>query len=347
MLKRSKQVWFLSIAVLLACTEARIPTTAPGAPGAPEALIVPPCADCAPTTVPSYTTGIDVPGYTNTYCRSAVTYTAADVDGDRLRDECEYQLAAAFAPMLVQPNEDYWGVGAGVPGEYLFAVGPAPSSAGIRIAYMPAYYMDWGDVYTGSDAHTGDSEFIIVEVLNDVGTTRWRTTTVFLSSHCGALLPLIGFFEADPNCQWYGPENFAWINGTYQGAPVVWVSNSKHSNYFSYAKCQGGTLIDRCDEGTRVYRRFPISREFHIIPRSRLNWHLIPPRRASYPVVDPSKLEDFFGGATETSFNGWQSQHLGDAATPYGDILRLFNVYYNPGYTVSPPGGCDRTAKVC
>jgi hypothetical protein len=134
----------------------------------------------------------------------------------------------------------------------------------------------------------------------------------------------------------------------YQGAPVVWVSNGKHANYVSFARCQGGTLfLDRCDEGTRVYRRFPISREFHVLPLARPNWYLIPPRRAGYPVVDPSKLEDFARGATETTFNGWQPVSVGGGSTPYGDILRLFNVYYNPGYTVRPPGDCDPTAKVC
>jgi hypothetical protein len=185
-------------------------------------------------------------------------------------------------------------------------------------------------------------------VLNDPGTTRWRTVSVFLSAHCGAVDPVLGVFDTDPDCQWWGPENFAWVNGVYQGAPVVWVSNGKHANYISFARCQAGTLfLDRCDEGTRVYRRFPISRDFHVLPLARPNWNLIPPRRASYPVVDPSKLEDFALGATETTFNGWQSVSVGGGSTPYGDILRLFNVYYNPGHTVSPPGGCDRTAKVC
>jgi len=345
MLTRSTRVWFVSLAALLACSEAPLPTTAPIASGGPDALIVPPCADCTVTTVPPYNTGIDVPGYTNTYCRSAVTYTAADIDGDRLRDACEYQLAAAFAPMLVQPNEDYFGQGAGVPGEYLFAVGPAPSSAGIRIAYMPAYYIDWGDEYLGFDKHTGDSEFIIVEVLNDVGTTRWRTVSVFLSSHCGSTFPVLGFSD-DPNCQWFGPENFDWLNGVYEGAPVVWVSNGKHSNYASFARCQGGTFIDRCDGSARVYRRFPISPEFHVLPLARPDWYLIKARRGKYPAIIDSAIEDFYHGATETKFNGWQWPGV-EGSTPYGDILRLFNVYYNPGHPVTSPGDCDPTAKVC
>jgi hypothetical protein len=334
--------------LLVACgRDALSPTVQLTAQPTTLASLIPICETCDgnyPPPPPPTPPGISLPGFTNTYCRSATTNTADDIDGDRLRDECEYQLAAAFAPQLVQPNEFNYANG-GVPGEYLFAVGPAPASAGIRIGYLPAYYWDWGNVYNNSGAHTGDSEFIIVEVLNDPGTSRWRTVSVFLSAHCGALLPFIGWFEADPDCQWWGPEYFAFVNGVYQGAPVVWVSNRKHANYISFARCQGGTAIDRCDDGPRVYRRFPISREYHVLPNARPNWHLIPPRRY-LDWVDPTKLEDFSRGDTETKFNGWQGLTFGGGSTAYGDILRLFNVYYNPGHPATV-GECDRTAKVC
>jgi len=83
-----------------------------------------------------------------------------------------------------------------------------------------------------------------------------------------------------------------------------------------------------------------------VLPLARPNWYLIPPRRAGYPVVDPSKLENFALGATETTFNGWQTVSVGGGSTPYGDILRLFNVYYNPGSRVPGSGDCSPTALV-
>lgn len=71
--------------------------------------------------------------------------TWMDVDGDLLRDECEYHLARAFAPVLMLSQSDgcpegepYWAA------KYFDDPGHHHWGEFVRIAYLPAYYRDCG-----------------------------------------------------------------------------------------------------------------------------------------------------------------------------------------------------------
>jgi hypothetical protein len=287
-------------------------------------------------------------GFSEEYCRVATPGTLPDADGDGINDTCEYELAAAFAPMLVQQSEYETGWPGGpdlpvVPGEYLFAVGAGNAGYAARLAYLPAYYKDLGNSYTGGSGHSGDSEFIMVDLAYNTQTARWYTVRVFLSSHCGAYDPVIGFFEADPNCQWYHRDNFEYVNGVRFGAPVVWVSDFKHSNYTSFAHCHGGTAIDRCDNGPRYRRRFPIGPASEILPAPNTNWIYRSAQRASAPLIDPEKTE-MFADVYYRPFNGWQATSWGDPSTPYGDILERFGIIRNS--TGWDQGTCN-TTQLC
>jgi len=117
----------------------------------------------------------------------------------------------------------------------------------------------------------------------------------------------------------------------------------KHANYVSFGKCQRGSTIDRCDMGPRVYRRFPVEDAFHVLPYARYNWHLIPPRRAGSPHVNPDILEDFYSNGR---FNGWQSAVWGDAPPRYGEILRQFGIFPSLGTGSGPPPDCSDPALI-
>lgn len=279
-------------------------------------------------------------GISQQYCQVATPGTSPDADGDGLNDTCEYMLAGAFAPSLVQANELETGWPASstlpsIPGEYLFAVGKGTAGYPARIAYLPAYYKDLGDSYLGIESHSGDSEFIMVDLGYNAQTGRWYTARVFLSAHCGE--------PFDTNCKWFGPDDFEYVDGVRWGAPVVWVADRKHANYRSFSACQGGTAIDRCDTGSRYRRRFPIGPAFEILP-SGANWMYRKALRATAPLVDPNKTE-MFSNAFYRAFTGWQATVSGGGSTPYGAILATYGIIPSGGGYAAPPE-CNST-QVC
>lgn len=198
-------------------------------------------------------------GWTAEACASGAS--EADGDADGLADGCETALARAFAPVLVADSTECgWDAGLDrLGGEYLYAVQGAPGGGRVRIAYLPAYYVDCGSrapacaLFRGScRAHAGDSEAVIVEAA-PVGGGRWRTERVFLSAHCHG--------RSDGRCRWYegrALRRFRWADGVERGAPVVWVARGKHAGYPSRAACDSGWWsLDTCD-GNRAARRFPV-----------------------------------------------------------------------------------------
>ena len=287
-------------------------------------------------------------GISQQYCHVATAGTLPDADGDNINDTCEYQLAAAFAPMLVHGSEHEpgWNITLslpGIPGEYLFAVGKGNGGYPARIAYLPAYYKDGGDLYFGSATHSGDSEFIMVDLGYNAQTGRWYTARVFLSAHCGSML--FGIFNGSMNCQWYGPDDFEYVDAVRWGAPVVWVADQKPANYRTFSACQGGTGIDRCDIGPRMRQRFPIGPAFEILPVPGTNWIYRNALRAGAPLVDPTKTE-MFSYTFYRPFTGWQSPEWGDAAVPYGAILARFAIIPNNGGG-DPMPPCESNIQVC
>lgn len=109
---------------------------------------------------------------------SAAECLRADTDPDRdgTDEGCELALARAFAPrFIVSDGACNWddSVGPGrLGGEYYFAAQRARGPGSVRIAYLPAYYLDCG--WSGPKcwlwprhcaAHTGDSEAVVVEAV--------------------------------------------------------------------------------------------------------------------------------------------------------------------------------------
>jgi hypothetical protein len=262
-----------------------------------------------------------------------------DADHDGVEDTCEGALAAAFAPGLhTSTTECDWDAGWGrLGGEYYYAVQRPFNDPvhHIRIAYLPAYYKDCGsDIAFHTDGHSGDSEFILVDVVFNQS-ARWETTDVFLSAHCAA--SVIGV-PSDPDCQWWSAADFdgfaGWVDGVQHGAPIVWVSEGKHANY-RWLSLSNGT-----------YYRFPVWYSWQNIGSS-----LVPSARGVGPrwsstLASPSRVEDLWAEECITvsdacHFNGWQPSSFGGGATPYGILLRNYAGFILAGGTVPPNPSCD------
>ncbi len=171
-----------------------------------------------------------------------------DEDQDGVDDSCERATAAAFAPMLVFASRDCnWDHGLDrMGGEYYYAVEArlddqqVPWRWVLRVAYLMAYYHDCGTASSVEwmewfdNPHTGDSEFIILDVSYDTTSHHWRTERVFLSAHCGS--PFIP--EEFSKCKWWSPQEIQyWVDQRVLGAPYVWVARSKHANYTAENVC--------------------------------------------------------------------------------------------------------------
>lgn len=322
-------------------------------------LVVDPCSTdpyadgCVTLPPPPAPQGLDI-GYSWTACSTVAA--ATDLDRDGVNDGCERALAAAFAPELVintfecnfDRSLDRMG------GEYLYAVQLIVQSTGARyrIAYMPGWYRDCGDPATGISGHGGDSEFIIVDVVyRSLDASRpptWQTLQVFLSAHCGAW--------NGRDCQWwdagYWEREGRWVNNIQYGAPVVWVSNGKHANYYSKGKCLTGSVgADDCLNNART-TRYPIAYAWQNVGSNAVPYafEATPndyattgiPAHSGSPMTLPDAREHFWKTA-DADFRGWRGY---DGSTPYGKMLRDIAVFdATPGYIVSDP--CTPTAKAC
>lgn len=183
----------------------------------------------------------------------------ADRDVDGLSDECELRLAQAFAPILMMRSGGCdWDESVTPPrlgGGYLFAV--EPNGGTVRIAYLPAYFIDCGWSgwkcylpWVDCSPHAGDSEFIVVEVRSTPDARTWIAERLFLSAHC--------FGRSESRCRWYEAEEL----GEFQwsaGAPTIWVAEGRHANYPSERACdEGHHSIDTCDRHDTSLR-FPVT----------------------------------------------------------------------------------------
>lgn len=296
------------------------------------------CAGCAARSAqPSGETGVAVA------CVAGV-----DSDRDTLSDSCEIEFARAFAPVLrIAPqacNRDAHAGGPRLAGEYLFGVRRISTDT-IRIVYLPAYHQDCGwsgakclVVLIDCSPHSGDSELIAVSVVRERETARadvgahgaggrgsaesnsraiWRTTAVFLSSHC--------FGPSAVNCRWYDDASLARVEwaAAPRGAPVVWVAEGRNANYLSRAACDAGHwLFDTCDRND-VALRYPVESHRNIgsaaqpiggdgcVSRAEL---------AGGRAADAQTAVECFW--SDVAFTGWQRPAQG-AATPYVRYLRM------------------------
>lgn len=287
-----------------------------------------PAVACAHSSHDVQSIGLPL-SWSDAQCADART----DADRDGLDDRCELALASAFAPELVVDATDcLWHATLAPPrlgGGYLFAAQRTPGDGAVRIAYLPAYYRDCGwsgavCVLRGGDcgAHAGDSELIVVDVVPDAATRRWRTVGVFLSAHC--------FGRSDGRCRWYRDEalrGFAWVGDTRGGAPRVWVARGKHAHYPSQRACdQGHWFYDSCDEN-RAAVRFPVlSADQNIGSRHH---PLLGAAGCIAAEALPLGSAGTSGGSREcfwdplAPFWGWQADRTGTAPTAYARSLGL------------------------
>jgi hypothetical protein len=261
-----------------------------------------------------------------------------DRDADGVDDACELALARDFAPeLIVDPHDCSWDAAARparLGGGYLFAAEAAPNRRAIRIAYMPAYYVDCGwqglpcvARGAGCAAHGGDSEIIVLEMSYDPANGRWITDAIFLSAHC--------FGPSGGRCRWYVGEDlryFSWARGARRGPPRIWVAKGKHANYPSPRECDTGHWYnDSCDENSIAYR-FPILSSAQNVgsrgrPLPRHDVHglegcIAPDRLLLRSAgVAPGTRECFWDPAA--AFRGWRRLPAGEGATSYSRVLRF------------------------
>lgn len=256
---------------------------------------------------------------------------AWDIDNDGMDNACENALAQTFAPQLIvmrDCNYDYDFVRMG--GEYFFAGEkkfkgePGNGYWVARIAYLVSYYVDCGPVVDSKcdfvpppwdvqcDPHSGDSEFIILDLRYNVNTTHWETEFVFLSKHCPS-----------DDCRWYSANAFGYMDGHALGVPRVWVAEGKHAHYESLSACNSGGFLnmDTCEFNTTVHR-IPIAySQQNIGSRATPLTDCTGPFWGS-PMTDPSKTECYW--TVTNRFNGWQSTTFGNSPTPYSTILATY-----------------------
>jgi len=249
-------------------------------------------------------------GFTFGSC-SITAGASGDADVDGLKDQCEQELAAAFRPTLLFSQsemclgyEPYW---AAKPYH------PTESPSTVSLFYAIGYYMDCGSPnmfcpIADCAPHTGDSEFIIVDVYYE-GYGTWKVKRAVLSAHFGT--------EHDETVALgaTGLEYSSW--DTYLGKIQVWSAKYKHANYASKSRCDRGMFYyDTCDDNNdRGYAAYALpnanlgGRYNQLISQA---WS-----RAGQPGVENLWAEG------NTGFYGWQ-YWSGTGSTQYGTLLRYF-----------------------
>jgi hypothetical protein len=216
-----------------------------------------------------------------------------DADHDWISDSCELELARAFAPLWKMSRQDQC-----LGGEPYWAVKYFPPNL-VRIAYMPAYYKD-----CGSFGHSGDSEFVMVEVSYAPSIQHWMYNQMYLSAHHGTITD---------HSAWVGmtETEFSW---KFRAHPTVWVAIGKHADYKSFSDCSSfADVLDQCDWSSQDAFRFPIDASHNVGSRFTAFKDCV--YSASYPS---SAYECFW---TEKSFRGWQTVISGDAPQSYRSWL--------------------------
>jgi hypothetical protein len=187
--------------------------------------------------------------YSAQSCYADYNYPITDSDHDWLDDECEFQLARAFAPaMAISPGdycpggEPYWTA------KYFDNQQPYNWGAFVRIGYMPGYYQDCGAL-----GHAGDSEFMMLAVKYNTTTRHWEAWEAYMSAHEGTFNAASDY---TPN-----PSRLLLEFPTRSLAyPRVWIARGKHGFYRTRNECDTRALFnDTCPDNVvmgrmRVYR---------------------------------------------------------------------------------------------
>ena len=303
-------LWVLTLAA--ACEELAPPVTAPLKP----AYVIPPpidpCSSTGACTTWTYD-GLVLPTqFTTSYCFGSFGSYDRDVDG--IRDDCEYQIAKWFRPMLARNNNDeaperetYW------------AVKRKPNTSTVQVFYALGYYWDAGESF-GFGSHPGDSEFIMLEITNygwPSVPSLWTLDAATLSAHWG----VTGYFEQD-HTGTYGYSALEYPS-TYRGRPRIWVSKNKHANYRSKDQCNFSGGVDYCDQlrdGT-TYEDAEVFESANVGSKNNKLLNCVGSRhpglyRAGYGV-------ECLWATGAGGFAGWNVNRNG-ASTGYGTMLEFY-----------------------
>jgi hypothetical protein len=179
------------------------------------------------------------------------------------------------------------------------------------------------------DAHEGDSEFIILEVINSTGST-WGIIGATLSAHFDAEMDVCYWLNGARYC---GTDSYYWDDLDYPQGPFprIWSALGKHANYRNRAACEAGAdLQDSCG-GDFVGVQIPA-------PASRNlgNYYNVP--ALSRNVATQLANCTLWGGLTyvygyfrtgqecfwrDDRFSGWDPLRQDDV-TPYRRIFEIF-----------------------
>ena len=256
-----------------------------------------------------------------------------DYDKDWLADDCEVELAKAFAPLLRFAEDPCPG------GEPAWAAKYFHVPKVVRIAYLPAYYDDCGLPQLGfGGGHAGDTEMIMVEIRYDHTAARWMYNTMWLSAHEGT-----GISERST----WVPIGIAKFTKWNLGHPSVWVAWRKHANYESQEACEK-TLIDveRCTWEGQPMLRFPVHAWRNLGSRHQyvVNCVYSSGRFAGNGVAEcfwTGRLSwEFQNGMMVPTpiFGGWHPLNdlFGPQPAPYGNMLLTEFFEYRCGWSQTP-----------
>jgi hypothetical protein len=299
--------------------------------------------------------------YAPAACFSATGAGINDADYDGMSDFCEQRLAALFAPAFAtapasydcdRGMEPYWSA------KYFPARGNV-----VRIAYLFSYYRDCGSsgtilsalgsfigtVFTfnglfpdyslgpipissadQTESHSGDSEFLIVDLRWDAASMHWYLSRAFLSAHFGTAAD--GSRSVSTSGISYPTK--------YGGYPLVWVAANKHANYPSRSTCNAGrgplgTIHDNCDSNSPIYGSRMYFSGYRNVGSAQQS--LIGAQGCvtsqNQPLFKPG-TECFWKPGDY--FDGWLQYPYGTRATPYYSLLiAKFECY---SYSLVAPG---------
>ena len=247
----------------------------------------------------------------------------SDRDHDLVRDDCEAALAQRLAPLLnigdwefVPARQPYWS---------LSRHPLRPDN--IQIIYALSYLEDDGYLIWGG-GHSGDSEFIILEVKNTSG-SNWGTILATLSAHFGAEEGVAPQYQP-------GADSYYWDDLDYPQGPFprIWSALGKHANYRNRAACEAGAwLQDSCGGpyiGTQIYApaSHNLGNYYHQPIGNRMtSSQLVDCTQREGPTWDAKYLDrsgtECFWLLTNDRFSGWNPIKP-DAVTPYRRIFQIF-----------------------
>jgi hypothetical protein len=199
----------------------------------------------------------------------------------------------------------------------------------VQIIYALSYLRDGGYDLWGHP-HEGDSEFIILEVINASG-SRWGIIGAILSAHFNVeefLYPGSGIH--------HGADHYYWDDLDYPQGPFprIWSALDKHANYRNRAVCEsGGDLMQDSCGGDYFGTQIPAP-----VSRNLGNYYHVPAGSESIATQlrdctrweGPTSMyfayrtgEECFWNLNTTRFSGWDPAKPDDV-TPYSRIFKVF-----------------------